>query len=57
MSSIIEGIDCHQEAGLLRKRSEQMLIQLQRLGPVQYLLDDYKSHHKRLMHLQDHYGC
>lgn len=39
-----------------RCRIDQLMIQMQRQGALDFLLDDFTWHHKRLVHLQDHYG-
>lgn len=45
-----------QEAQMHRCRIDQLMIQMQRQGALDFLLDDFSWHHKRLVHLQDHYG-
>lgn len=55
MHSSLISIPAKQEAQLHRERIEDLILQMQHQGAIEPMLEDYVYHHKRLMHLQDHY--
>lgn len=56
MNQSIEISKIDHEAHRLRKRLKFLMAQMREQGPVPRLLNDYSHCHKRLVHLQEHYG-
>ena len=56
MNNNLSANTLRQQAEAHRQRLVQLADQMHRYGCQQMLLDDYTYHHRRVVHLHDHYG-